>query len=132
MGFVLACAKTYLAYRQCVLLGADTGGPGMKGLSFGIRAEVPEDFTSNYLGARSAPFGQSVDVSIGGSLSTGAGGRRQAVGGRTVQMFTPQDFENALASARAWVDKWFALHPEAIPRFNARQLEERAAAKAAS
>jgi len=136
MGFVLAINKTYLTHRGCILFGFDTSGPGIKGASYGIRVEVPEDYTKTYLGARSKPFGQSIDVSIGGSLGSFAGGARRAQGGRIVQMFTPQEFERALHEAKEWTDSWFRAHPDAISLFNERQRKEkeleRAAARAAT
>jgi len=136
MGFVLAINKTYLTHRGCILFGFDTSGPGIKGASYGIRVEVPEDYTKTYLGARSIPFGQSIDVSIGGTLGGFSGGTRKAQGGRVVQMFTPHEFESALHAAKDWTDAWFRAHPDAISLFNERKRKEkemeRAAVKAAT
>lgn len=124
-GFVLASTRTYTTYRKCIIFGFDTSYPGMKGHSYGIRTEVPDDFTRTWLGALSPPFGQSVEVSIGGSFAGMSGGKRQMDGARKVQMFTQQDFNDAVRSAKAWADAWFRVNPEAMARYNERQLQEK-------
>lgn len=53
MGFILGRAHTYLSYRGCIIFGHDTSGRGIKGLSYALRVEVPDEYTSNYLGVLS-------------------------------------------------------------------------------
>lgn len=130
-GFVLAGEREYLAYRGCKIFGFDTSGRGLKGLAYGIRVEVPEELTSNYMGVRSEKdFGQSVEVKIVGWSSLEAGGAgRQGPGARTAQMFDPGTFAEAVRTGKEWTDKWFRAHPEAIARMNERELAERKAAQ---
>lgn len=126
-GFVLAGEREFLAYRDCKIFGFDNSGRGLKGLAYGIRVEVPEELTSNYMGVRSEKdFGKSVEVKVVGWSSLEAGGAgRQGSGARTVQMFEPVTFAEAIRAAKEWTDKWFRAHPEAITRMNERELTDR-------
>lgn len=129
-GYVLAEVRQYQPYRGCYILGYDTSGRGFKGYSFGLRVEVPEDFTANYLGVFSErTFGTSVEVKITGPLGRGHGAQalfnRPKDGERGVQMFTRLTYESALVAAREWTDAWFRAHPEAVSRMNERILTSR-------
>ncbi|MFN9473229.1 hypothetical protein [Acidovorax sp.] len=130
-GFVLAAEREYQAYRDCRIFGFDSSGRGLKGLAFGLRVEVPEELTSNYMGVRSEKsFGESVEVKIVGWSGIDKGGaRRPGSGARPVQMFSPRVYADAVLAAKEWTDKWFRAHPEAISRLNERRLEERKAAQ---
>lgn len=130
-GFVLAERRSYVSYRGCTIFGHDTSGRGLKGCSFGLRVEIPEDFTSNYLGVQSDKiFGASLEVLIGG-----LGGGVKAYSNRLdmvrhtprtlqcpspnsassrVVMFEPRSFQEAIQDAREWTDRWFRAHPEAL------------------
>ncbi|CAN7641813.1 hypothetical protein LJR129_004972 [Acidovorax sp. LjRoot129] len=107
IGFVVAQVKRYQVYKGCFINGFDTSGRGAKGYSFGLRVEVPDDFTPNFLGVQSEKiFGQTIAVSVGSYSSA-------APKTSTVVMFEPQVFRAALEEARFWVDVWFRAHPEA-------------------
>lgn len=106
-GFVLAQVKRYQIYKGCYINGFDTSGRGARGYSFGLRVEVPEEFTSNFMGVQSEKiFGSTISVSIGAYTSTSL---KSAV----VVMFEPQVFRDAIEEARAWTEMWFRAHPEA-------------------
>lgn len=126
-GFVLADSKRYKTYRGCFINGYDTSGRGARGYSFGLRVEVPDDFTSNYLGAHSELiFGETVSVSI----STYSKTVQKA---SSILMFEPHVFKAAIEDAILWTDRWFRAHPGAMEMFNeaqaARRHMERASAR---
>ena len=123
-GFVLADTKRYKTYRGCFINGYDTSGRGARGYSYGLRVEVPDDFTSNYLGAHSdLIFGETVSVSI----STYSKTVQKA---STILMFEPHVFRAAIEDAIHWTDKWFRAHPAAMEIFNAAQADHRQMGKA--
>ena len=118
-GFVLAEAKRYKTYRGCFINGYDTSGRGARGYSYGLRVEVPDDFTSNYLGAHSdLIFGETVSVAI----STYSKTVQKA---SSILMFEPHVFKAAIEDAFLWTDRWFRVHPEAMTMFNEAQLAHR-------
>lgn len=113
-GFVIASARQYMVYRHCIFFGHDTSGRGLKGLSFGLRVEVPEEFTTSYLGTVSdKAYGHSTNVQFA-RLSNGSV--------KTLQMFDPREFDEAVRLCKAWADMWFRAHPEAISRINEQKL----------
>lgn len=113
-GFVIAARKEYQTYKGCSIYGHDNSARGFAGISFGLRVEIPEDFTTNYLGTRSDKiFGKTVNVSVPSRGSTGSA--------QLLLMFEPQVFHEALVSARAWTDAWFHAHPEALTLVSRRE-----------
>ena len=127
-GFVRAESKrVYVSYKECNILGCDTSGPIPLGLSFALRVEIPEEFTRNYFGVTSdKAFGQSVSVKLAQvSPSQNRGVSIATKGDNIVQMFSPQDMNDALLSARQWTDRWFSYNPEARERAMLRSAEAR-------
>jgi hypothetical protein len=62
-GFVVAARKEYQSYKGCSIYGHDNSQRGFIGASYGLRVEIPEDFTSNFLGVRSDKiFGHTVSA----------------------------------------------------------------------
>lgn len=134
-GFVVAGPRLYQKYRGCLIHGHDISGRGIKGYSFAIRVEVPEDFTTNYMGVFSDRlFGQSIEVKLSREWSGGAGGQYIQAGSgssgtRQLQMFKGDVYNSAIVAARGWTDAWFRAHPDAISRMNESILAEKALAR---
>ena len=111
-GFVVAARKEYQSYKGCSIYGHDNSQRGFIGASYGLRVEIPEDFTSNFLGVRSDKiFGHTVSANV--QAQWGSVGK-----GQSILVFEPHVFQEALISARAWTDAWFHAHPEAQALFN--------------
>lgn len=130
-GFVVAAPRVYQTYRGCLIHGHDTSGWGIKGNSFALRIEIPEDFTANYMGVFSdRMFGNSVEVAVSREWSGGMGGQYIKAGsgnsnGKSLQMFSRIVYESAIVGARSWTDAWFRAHPDAIPKMNERILAQK-------
>ena len=98
--------------KGCSIYGHDNSQRGFIGASYGLRVEIPEDFTSNFLGVRSDKiFGHTVSANV--QAQWGSVGK-----GQSILVFEPHVFQEALISARAWTDAWFHAHPEAQALFN--------------
>ncbi len=107
-GYVLAAEQHYQKYKACTIFGYDRNQRGFKVTNFGLRVEVPEEFTRNYMGTRSDRiFGNSITVCV--QSKYGVDGQLVKI-----QMFEPHEFRSALEMARAWTDEWFQAHPEAL------------------
>ena len=107
-GYVLAAAQQYQKYKECTIFGYDRNQRGFKESNFGLRVEVPEEFTRNYMGTRSDRiFGNAITVCVQSKF----GSDGQVV---KLQMFEPHEFRSALEMARDWTDEWFKVHPEAL------------------
>lgn len=52
-GYVLATHRVYRSYKECLIFGQDTGQMRLGGRGYGLRVEVPDVFTQNYLGVSS-------------------------------------------------------------------------------
>ena len=91
----------------------------------GLRVEIPEEFTRNYLGVISdKSFGQSVPIKLAEVRRSEMWGASFAANNNyIVQMFSPQDIRDALVLAREWTDRWFAYNPEARERAILRRAE---------
>lgn len=125
-GFVRAESKrVYVIYKECNIIGADLSGAIPLGLSFGLRVEIPEEFTRNYLGVISdKSFGKSVPIKLAEVRRSEMWGASFAANNNyIVQMFSPQDMRDALMLAREWTDRWFAYNPEARERAILRRAE---------
>ena len=117
-GFVVAAARQYVVYRHCNIIGHDTSGRGFRGLTFGLRVEVPEELTKRYLGVLSdRVYGQSTNIHIANANSDNA---------RSLPMFEPHVFDDAVRLCKTWTDSWLQAHPEALARIKAENLTERA------
>jgi len=120
-GYVLATHRVYRSYKECLIFGQDTGQMRLGGRGYGLRVEVPDVFTQNYLGVKSDRcFGHSVAVKI---LGSGQGGvldvwskRADGKESNVVQMFEPAEFSRAVADAQSWTNEWFRAHPEALEK----------------
>ncbi len=136
-GFVVAGPRLYQKYRGCLIHGHDTSGRGVRGHSFAIRIEIPEDFTSNYMGVFSdRMFGKSIEVKLVREWNNGTGGLHTQAGigtgsgsARHLQMFAGDVYNSAIVAARGWTDAWFRAHPDAITRMNESIRAEKAAAR---
>lgn len=135
-GFIPAAARHYVTYRGCAIIAQDTSGRGARGYSFGLRVEIPDEFTINYLGVLSdETFGSTVEVQIFGAspegslTSNGQGFKSHTHSGRnrTILMFEPKTYEEAVQGARYWTDKWFRAHPGAMIQANEKRLLKRRA-----
>lgn len=134
-GYVVAGPRLYQKYRGCLIHGHDISGRGIRGYSFAIRIEIPEDFTANYMGVFSDRlFGESIEVKLAREWSKGSGGAgsRDLIGSggtRHLQMFAADVYNSAIVAARGWTDAWFRAHPDAIARMNESILAEKALAR---
>lgn len=107
-GYVLAADQQYQKYKACSIFGYDRNQRGFRESNFGLRVEVPEEFTRNYMGTRSDRiFGNAITVCVQSKF----GSDGQVV---ELKMFEPHEFRSALEMARAWTDEWFKAHPEAL------------------
>ncbi len=107
-GYVLATVQQYQRYKGCSIFGYDRHQRGFAESNFGLRVEIPEEYTPNYLGTRSDRiFGKAVTVAVQSKF--GSDGRVVKV-----QMFEPHEFRIALEMARDWTNEWFRAHPEAL------------------
>ena len=107
-GYVLASDQQYQKYKACSIFGYDRNQRGFRESNFGLRVEVPEEFTRNYMGTRSDRiFGNAITVCVQSKF--GSDGKVVKL-----QMFEPHEFRSALEMARAWTDEWFKAHPEAL------------------
>lgn len=105
---MLAADQQYQKYKACSIFGYDRNQRGFKESNFGLRVEVPEEFTRNYMGTRSDRiFGNAITVCVQSKF----GSDGQVV---ELKMFEPHEFRSALEMARAWTDEWFKAHPEAL------------------
>lgn len=127
-GFALAQRlRVYLHYRGCVVLAHMIRPSLDAGLFFGLRVEISEDYTRNYLGVLSdRVFGSSVPVEL--TRSSGMLSHFSSLNGQQlVHMFEPAVLENALQEAQAWTDRWFQRNPQALERYMQRRDEQLAA-----
>ena len=107
-GYALAAEQHYQKYKACTIFGYDRNQRGFKESNFGLRVEVPEEFTRNYMGTRSDRiFGNAITVCVQSKF----GSDGQVV---ELKMYEPHEFRSALEMARAWTDEWFKAHPEAL------------------
>lgn len=105
---MLASDQQYQKYKACSIFGYDRNQRGFRESNFGLRVEVPEEFTRNYMGTRSDRiFGNAITVCVQSKF----GSDGQVV---ELKMFEPHEFRSALEMARAWTDEWFKAHPEAL------------------
>ncbi len=105
---MLAAEQRYQKYKACTIFGYDRNQRGFKESNFGLRVEVPEEFTRNYMGTRSDRiFGNAITVCVQSKF----GSDGQVV---ELKMYEPHEFRSALEMARAWTDEWFKAHPEAL------------------
>lgn len=127
-GFKLASHdRQYAQYKNCSIFCVNTRWNFQVGAAYAIRAEVPDEYTANYLGVRSDRFfGKSVPVRIKIADSPSLAKLIAVEDGiQTVQMFEPPSFHDAIEEAKAWIDAWFRHNPLAMERALLRKHEAR-------
>ena len=128
-GFVPAVAsRAYGHYRGCTIAGFDMSNMRRLGLVYCLRAIIPEEFTSNYMGVTSdAYFGVSEPVRI---IARENASRNQSalddLEPKVIQMFSEQVLAGARDGSRQWINQWFAYHPKAVEQALLHQKQGRA------
>lgn len=116
-GFRPAVAsRIYGRHKGCVIAGFDVSGIRPMGLTYGLRAIIPEEFTKNYMGVTSdRHFGQSQPVrllTLENSIAKQVSRRERELS--VVQMFSEKELQEALEEAIDWINRWFQFHPKAM------------------
>ena len=122
-GWVVATkGKQYQAYKGCAIICTSSTNTAYGHEPLALRAQVPDIYTRNFLGVTSdLSFGISEEVSV---LRTDKpNGAVAKLQNEVVLMFAPRMFEEALAEAQAWVNRWFQYNPQAMERAMIRRRE---------
>lgn len=127
-GFVLAVRDRQVSmHRGCRIYCADAMWSRQVKAPFSLRAEIPDEYTANYLGVRSEQFfgsSEAVRIEVGDLGSIGAMVSLEN-GIKMIEMFTPPTLQTAIDDSREWIDKWFRYNASAMERAILRRQEER-------
>lgn len=122
-GWIVAVkGKQYQSYKGCAIICTSSTNTAYGHEPLALRAQVPDIYTRNFLGVTSdLSFGISEEVSV---LRTDKpNGAVAKLQNEVVLMFAPRMFEEALAEAQAWVNRWFQYNPQAMERAMIRRRE---------